>query len=409
MKKYILLLVGVLCLSTLPTIAENNGKLAVPQDSTKQKKKDNTVNKTFSVEGFDEFPDFESFVEEVSEMTLNELPNLNKDFSALGNSFNFNYGSKEKKERTPTRIEKKNYSNISEIEIDHKYGDIVIKESDTKQVELEIQYFDDKNAKATCDITASKNILFLTTTFTGNNVKINYIINMPRNTGLTVILKYGNIKLDEHRGAFDANLSYSNLNAQSFSGTIPSIRMKYGNLDISSAQNILLTASYSKVKIGKINQINLSGKYTDYVIDNAGIIDTGESYSYGNFKIGTLTTMKANVKYAGINIENLLSDFTVNSSYGNINIKTATGKFNNITVGASYTDVTITLPENSSTAFDVDLKYGDLSISKKHTKVSYSQQEEKNNSIKKIGVVGNSNTPTSKIKVSNKYADVRIR
>lgn len=413
MKKYILL-IGVLCLSTLPTIAGNDGKLAVLQDSTKQSKKDSAVkkDKIFNFEGFDEFPDLESLNEDIlkeASKMADELSSLSNDFSTLGSSFNFSYESKEKKEKVPTRVEKKNYSNISEIEIDHKYGDIVIRESSTKQVELEIQYFDNKNAKATCDITTSKNILFLTTTFTRNNTKINYIINIPRNTGLTVILKYGNIKLDEHRGTFDANLSYSNLNAQSFSNTTPSIRMKYGNLNIGSAQNILLTASYSKVKIEKANQVNLSGKYTDYVIDNIGTIDTGDSYSYGNFKIGTITTMKANVKYADINIENLLSDFILNSSYGNVNIKTETGKFNNITIDGSYTDITVTMPENSSTAFDVDLKYGDLNISKKHTKVSYSQQEEKNNNVKKTGIMGNSKTSTSQIKISNKFADVRIR
>lgn len=436
MKKYILL-IGILYFAILPTIESSNIGVTTYQDSVRQSKKNNPVPSPFSQKDIDNITaQAESIAKNAGKMAeeqmaeldkhmaelntqlsqfdfqyeFTDLADLNLDLQDLGNQNGFNFNWNEKKEKTPTRTEKKNFSNISEIEIDHKYGNIVVKESSSKDVELEIQYHDSKNAKASCDISTSKGILFITTTSSSkNNEKINYIINIPRKTALTTILKYGNMKVNEHRGAFQAKLSYSNLDAHTFSETTPSINIKYGNLNIESAKDISIVASYSKAKIGKAEKIQLSGKYTDYFIDNVNVIDTDDSHSYGNFKIGTIGSMKANVKYADINIDNLLSDFNVTASYGNMSIKIVNPKSSNITVNGSYSDVTVIVPENTPTSFDVKLTYGDLNISKKHSNVSYTVNNDENQRVEKTGTIGGSKSPKIKINVSNKYADVKIR
>lgn len=430
MKKYILL-IGLLCYAFLPSMAE--GKSTVYQDSTTQKRKDHFGS--FQAMPSEEIEKFRSMAEDFAEQAAKfkdtfptdfgkEFAELNfdKQFADLDfgeglanmaeNSKEFNFFFQNKENKNPTRIEKKSFSNISEIEIDHKYGNIIVKESGSKQVDLEIQYFDSNN-KAGCDISVSKGILSIVTISEGRNsssgrqnAKINYIITVPRNTGISVNLKYGNMKMDNHRGAFAANISYGNLDVESFSDVTPTLNIKYGNLKVASAQDISLKTSYSNMKIGKAKKIQLSGTYSNYEIDDIEFLDTDENYSYGDFKIKSIHTMKANVKFANIAINNLISDMTVKASYSDIIIKNLSFKFKNIDIDGAYSDVTVFLPENLSTSISANLLFGDLDISKKHS-VNYSQQSNENHRIKKTGVIGKN--PKASIKVINQYADVRIK
>ncbi|MDN2750872.1 hypothetical protein PAI95_09370, partial [Campylobacter jejuni] len=64
------------------------------------------------------------------------LRNLNidrKDYTAYAFSYD-GKGTKQRAEGTPDRIEKKSFSNISEIEFFHKYGNIIVKESNSSQI-----------------------------------------------------------------------------------------------------------------------------------------------------------------------------------------------------------------------------------------------------------------------------------
>jgi len=417
MKKYIILL-GFLSYVIMPAISGPS----IYQDSTRHNKDNNKSEFIFMTsEDLEKFNSMSEEFEELKESFSNfdfqndfneldfgeELASLKENFKDFGETFNYN--TKDKEDKAPTRIEKKSFSNISEIEVDHKYGNIILRESNSKKIELEIQYFDSKDNKATCDISVSKNLLsVITTTSNKNNVKINYIISIPRNTGLFINLKYGNMKIDEHRGAFAANISYGNLDAQTFSGTTPDINIKYGNMNINSAKDIKLIASYSKVNLGKVDNLKVSGKYTNYEINEIKTIDTGEEYSYGDFKIKTITSMNAKVKYADITIDNLISDLGVNVAYSDINIKNVSANLTSININGSYSDVMIILPENLSVGISTDLFFGNLIVSKKHN-VIYTQQIQENNLVKKTGIIGNSKNPKATIKVSNKYADVRIR
>lgn len=408
MKKYILF-ISILCFTISSAMAEKNPDIAVYQDSIKKKKR---TMPGFSEKDMEEWKAMAEEMAKQGEMLAQQFEQF-EQFEGLSipdnmNGLQFNW--KDAKERKPTRTEKKVFNSISEIEIDHKYGNIIVKESSSKQIDLEIQYFDNGSNKASCDISSSKGILFITTTSSSqNNEKINYIISIPRKTALNIGLKYGNLKMDNHSGTFKANISYGNLDAQSFSTDSPSIDIKYGNINIGSVKTLSLAAAYSKVFIDNLDKLQVSSKYTDYVIKNAGLIDTGDLSSYGNFKIGTLGTMKANIEYSDVSIDNLTADFTAKTAYGNINIKTPNPKSCNITVDGAYSDVTVIVPENTPTAFNVNLKYGNLIISKKHSNVSYTHDNTNNQNVEKIGSLGDSKNPKIKINVLNKYADVKIR
>lgn len=320
------------------------------------------------------------------------------------------YNKEKNQDGNPTRIEKKTFSNISEIKLSHSYGNIIVRESSSKQVELEIQYFDTKNRQAVSKNSVENKLLTITSSSVGkgnNRAKMNYIINVPRNTALNVDLKYGDIKMDNFNGLFRADLSYSNLSSQGFANVNSSIEMKYSDLKIGEVKEIKIDGSYSDVRIKKADKIQIIGNYNDYVLGEVQTLVTGGVSSYGDIKVTTLGHFQGNLKYADVSVDNLLTGMDVTTAYGDIIIKNVSPKLRNINVKGSYSDVYITIPQNISVAFDMDLNYGDLNVAKKYDVKYTESKEQKNRTIRK-GQIG-AKTPTATIAITNSYADVTIK
>jgi hypothetical protein len=444
MKKNILLTV-LCCLTLFHTFADESGSNQ-PQDSAKVFKKKLNFDLDKILDGIDidssrfmELNGFNLNFNMDSVMALNNLNfNLNIDsITALAmnaakegvktakpslrnlnvggkgyTAYAFNYdgkGTRQRAEGTPNRVEKKSFSDISGVEFFHKYGNIIVKESNSSQIDLEIQYFDKRNQSASCNITTSNRLLSITTNNAGRSSskpQINYIIAVPKNISLNINLDYGDVKLDKLSGSFDANLSYSDLSAQALNKAT-SVKARYSDVKIGEAQDINISGSYSDFRIEKAKRVELSGNYNDCRFSNVQTLVIPKSSSYGDMKIGTIGSMTGQLMYADIIIDNLLSDIDIRSSYGDVTIKGMSPKVKTINVKGSYCDVEIGLPLNISATFDANLVYGDLNISKKYT-VKYTESIEKSNKVTKKGRIG-SGTPTTTIVVSNNYADIDIR
>lgn len=318
----------------------------------------------------------------------------------------FNYNNK-KSSQTPTRIEKKTFSNITKVNFEHQYGNIVVQESPSKQVDLEIQYFDTDGKKAISTISSANNTLIVKTMNTGSNSgKIDYVISVPKNTTLNINLRHGNVKMDNYQGAFSSNLTYSNLKAGSFVNTKPMIQGRYGNVKIDNVENIVIDASYTNVMITNVDRMELSGKYNNYKVDKVKDIINKSEVS-GSFKIGSIERINGDMKYVNMVIDNLTSSFSSNCDYSNIKINNVSPHLVNVDINGRYSDVVLTIPVNVSASFNVDLKNGNFNVDKKHA-IKYTQQSGNAKQVIKKGQIG-SKKPTAVINISNSYADVKIK
>ncbi|WP_108821397.1 DUF4097 family beta strand repeat-containing protein [Dysgonomonas sp. Marseille-P4361] len=415
MKKYITLLI-LICFTTFQVKAENYEKA---QDSIKfdfsldmkQLKKD--IQKMQKDIKSKDLADLNSLIDsdQLKAMKEDLKKNLGDMKNNLRNDLNISvFNNNSQQDRNPTRTEKRTFSNVSEIEFFHSYGNIIVKETNSNQIDLEIQYFDTKNQQAVCNTKITNKLLTISTASSGRNntrAKINYIVSIPKNTTLNIDLKYGSAKLDRFSGLFNGDLAYSNLSAEAFTSNAIPIKMKYSELKIEEAKNINLNASYSDIRIRKANSIEVEGNYNDYNLGDIQSLTTTKSSAYGDIRIKSVGTMNANIKYIDVSIDNLINDLDITTAYGDISIRDASTKLKNIKVKASYADVKITLPQDLSASFETDLSYGDMSISKQY-KVSYTEQLDKNNKVRKKGKIG-SKSPTATIYVTNSYADFKIR
>lgn len=428
MKKYVLLI--ALCVAALCQLEAYGSVESIPQDSFRVFKKKLNLNLDKMLDNLDDlhidtnkFSDMgnlnininvdsirilahQAAKEAIEELERSKI--ITKEASkAYKYNFNVNEGN-QKSASTSMRTENKTFSNISEVEFFHKYGNIVVRESNSKQVELEIQYLDKNNTNISSDISVVGKLLSITTNSGGKgrtSSKVNYIIRIPKNTALNVNLDYGNLKIDQLDGLLTANLSYSEMSIQKANNI--SLRSRYTDSKIGEILNADLSGSYSDIRINKANKIITSGSYNDCRFDDVQTLTIGKSSSYGDCKIGTVGSLDGSIMYTDIDINNLLSDINISSQYGDVMLRNVSTKAKNINIKGSYCDITIGLSPGFSSKFEAVLHYGDLSISKKYA-VKYTESTENSNKVVKKGQIGTGN-PTTSIIVSNNYADIDIR
>lgn len=424
MKKYILL-VSVFCISFLQLSAEE-GTVNSVQDSVKIFRKKLNLDKVKKDLEDIEIDIDTSFLNEIGE-SLNSVDLVDVEkIVAMAESvaseakenlrdlkLNSKLGLKEAKEKSdgaPTRIEKQSYSNISEIKFVHQHGNIIVRESASKQVELETHYFDNNKILASSTLINKNGLLSITSNNSRGNgfgPKVNYIINIPRNVKLDVNLRYGDMRIDRYSGELSANLSYSNLSAQSLKGAKSDLKMRYSDVKIDEANDLFVSGGYSDVKIRKVNNVELSGNYNDFAFEEALSVVSRGSVFYGELKVGTISSIVGDFKYTDIVVKNLLSSLDILSNYGDVTIKAVSPKLKNIKYIGNYADISLTLPSNLSATFSALLNYGDISISKQHH-MNVTQSTETNISTIRKGKIG-SGTPTATISITSNYADVEIK
>ncbi|GHT38480.1 hypothetical protein AGMMS49965_01980 [Bacteroidia bacterium] len=64
---------------------------------------------------------------------------------------------------TPSRVEKKSFAGMKEVKFDQAYGNITVRESDSGEIQLEIQYYDGKKDKPVAEISTIGNVLSIKT------------------------------------------------------------------------------------------------------------------------------------------------------------------------------------------------------------------------------------------------------
>jgi hypothetical protein len=437
MKKYILL-IGLFCLALLKVDA------GTPQDSIhtyKGKVAWPDMGEMFEDLRNMEIPEFKFDSAEIANfresmrMNSEELSKLQREFKFdLGKDllamkedlrksakdlkdFGLNYrdhsgdyqkGVSIRTSGTPTRVETKTFTNVSNMKIDHKYGNIIIKESNKKQVDLEIQYFDSKNVKGTSLANVNNNSLSVITSGTSSVAKINYIISIPDDVSLDIDLRYGDIKADKLTNLTKVNQWYGDFNVQKLSGSVtPLFNIRYSDLKVTEAQNVKVIGAYSDINIKKVKSVEISGSYSDYVLSEVENVVAERSLLYGDLKIGTVDNLKGKFTYTDVSISTLVSSIDAKLTYGDIKIKTISPKLKTIDMTGSYTDMAIELPAGIKATYDASATFGSVDIGKKHT-LSNVQQRETNTNVMKSGQIG-SGTPTAKIVMRSTYADILIK
>jgi hypothetical protein len=191
------------------------------------------------------------------------------------------------------------------------------------------------------------------------SMKINYTVYLPASTTLKMYNEFGNMNLPNYAGALDARNKFGNFIAENLSNAGNEILVEFGSADIKSITKPELT-----VKFGNCDLANVVGN---------GIL---------------------NFEFSGdVNI-------ILDKSVGDLKIKN------------SYSEIELTLNENTNASFDVKSSYGEVKNKNKNLSMKSDEDEEDEHkgccdfTKNHRGTIGNG---TAKININNSYGKVKFR
>ncbi len=281
------------------------------------------------------------------------------------------------------------------VNIQNKYGSVVVTESNSNQVSIkitiEVKTSSEDRAQKVFDqidvnFSNSSDYVSAVTEIADNsgwsswfswgsniNYKINYEVKMPISAHLKLTNKYGDVNLTDLNNGLDLVMKYGNVNMRSVEGTT-SLDLGYGNVDFgdlgdlnatikysklegSSAQEVTITSKYSTFKCGDLSSLRSDTKYDTYLIDKVGEIKNNGKYD--KWVLKEVEHFKISSKYSPIRIDKLLGDLQVDQKYGSVEVDDVACKNATIDIDAEYTDVQLGM---GSCGVDLDFQGEYMSV-----------------------------------------------
>lgn len=314
------------------------------------------------------------------------------------------------------------------LDINNKYGDVVIQSWDKDQVVIDVKVTVDLPNKEKAEkllsyievqFSESENIISAKTTiddnfnFTGwgdsKKFSIDYNVKMPVGTALSLANKYGNTDINELHGLVDLEIKYGNLTAGKLTRgnekPLSSINIAYGKGTIDEAGWLDLTIRYAgSFGITNSQALLLDSKYSKLALGETSSI-VGES-KYDNVRITKINNLVLDNAYSDVSIEELTKKLTFNGSYGSFSIDYIPVGFEALYTETRYMGVKLGIAESASYSLYSKISYGGL----KYNEDNFKNQKRiiENNSSEISGTIGNEESPASKVNVTAAYGSVKL-
>lgn len=305
------------------------------------------------------------------------------------------------------------------IDIDNKYGNIIINRWDKNEFDLKVEIeAKGKNESKTqkildaisidiSDRISSGNLSIETEidNISGNSsFSINYEITMPNTNPLRLKNSFGSVYMGSYQGDLNVEVKYGQFQAEDLENADVHIEFSNSRCEIETLKSGKLDLRYSKMAIEEMGDIEIASQFSELEIEDAGAIKLDGRY--GNFEMENVKSLKGDIQFAGIDIEYLGESLHLDARHGDgINLEKVSKSFQEIEIDSQFSSIDINLEGGSSATLNFDLQFGNLKaygeginfnkVIKEHTSSLYE------------GYLGNKNS-TSSIRVNSRHGNIRL-
>ena len=202
--------------------------------------------------------------------------------------------------------------------------------------------------------------------FDRSRVQIDYEIFLPRNAGLKVTNRFGDVIIDSWSGSLntliehgdlwinedlnkaDVILKFGKLRARSLD--YASLNLKNGDLDMENSKSLRLSSDGSELKMATVNSLEIYSNKDDILIDEAGTV-------YGNLKFSTL------------NLERLSQEADLTMKIADFRVRQITNSEAELLIEQESSDINITVTDFSH-LFEATLEQGVVRLPKNFENVN---------------------------------------
>jgi len=323
-----------------------------------------------------------------------------------------------------------NVNNNSALEIDNRYGDIIVEASQTDKVIINVKvtvkfpnkeradrllgYIDVQFSEEGSNLKA-RTVIDDKFNFTGwggdsRKFSIDYLVKMPPSLALSLSNRYGDTDLDDLTGFVNLDIKYGNLTASRLlrgnEKPLSKINVSYGKATIDEAGWLDVILRYSgSFTLTKCQALLIDSKYSTLNIGTVSSL-VGESRYDGKFRIENISNLIIDEAYSNLTVGTLTKKLTVDAAYGSFNTEVVKAGFESIGVDTRYASVRLGIEESANYNLNARLSYGGL----KYNEENFVNKRRiiENTSTEISGVVGKEESPEATVKINGSYATVKL-
>jgi hypothetical protein len=315
------------------------------------------------------------------------------------------------------------------LEINNKYGDVVITTWDKDQVVIDVKVtvempdrsraeklisYIDVQFSENGSILSAKTIIDDKFNFSGwgngsRRFSIDYTVKMPTALALTLSNRYGDTDIDELNGLVNLDIKYGNLKAGKLTRgnvkPISKVSLAYGKGTIDETGWLDMIIRFAGgVGIAKSQALLIDSKYSKLTLGATSSV-VGES-KYDNIRIESINNLILENGYTEVNIGTLSKKLEYNGSYGSFTVERIPMGFESVDLETRYMGVRLGIEAGASYNLDAKVSYGGL----KYNEDNFNSQRRiiSNNSNEVSGIVGREESPASGVKVVASYGTVKL-
>ena len=307
----------------------------------------------------------------------------------------------------------------TEIEINNKYGNVVINKWDKNVLDLKVMVeargkTDSKTSKILdaieIDISdrISSGTLSIETeigSINGNSsFNVHYEVTMPGSNPMKLTNSFGSIYMGSYSGNLNVVVKYGQFQAEDLDNA--NIRVEFSNsrCEIEGLKSGEIDLRYSKMSVEALGEVEISSQFSELEIEEAG--DVKIDGRYGKFEFEEINTLDADLQFSGLTIEYLIESLNLDARHGDgIRIENVSNNFKEIDIDSEFSSIDISLESGASALLDFDLSHGNLKA--EGDGINFSKVSKDHTSSEYEGYLGNKNT-TSSIRISTRHGNIRF-
>lgn len=229
-----------------------------------------------------------------------------------------------------------------------------------------------------------------------NQVEINYTVHVPGSMNINIANKYGDIYMDDMKGAVSINLSNGDLKANSLIGDA-NISLNFGNGIINELGNARMNISYADIEIGKAGQLNIESKSSKIRLQEVNILKTNSRRD--KYTVTHTGNLFGESWFSDIWLYHLGEEINFSPRYGVLKADTIPRDFSFINISTEYTDLTMHFDREASFLLEI-MKHDQVILRMPEEYGELEVIDEEAEAVHLRGMIGRDANTASRVKIT---------
>ena len=186
--------------------------------------------------------------------------------------------------------------------------------------------------------------------YNGDEVRIDYVVTIPKNINIRINNKYGDVYVDDINGDIRIIVANGGFKANNLTGNV-NIDLSFGDGTLNRMDKGHLGLLYEDFTLKEANQLNLDSKSSKINIENIESLKVQSRRD--KLQLGNVKFLTGATDFSDIWVNSLSEEMNLNMKFGSISADNIRKGFSFVNINSELTDLSLFFERGSMFQFDI--------------------------------------------------------